>query len=48
VVFSVESRQGWGMAAATAGLIILALLHKQGWKKGWVHRSARPMADVRP
>jgi peptidoglycan biosynthesis protein MviN/MurJ (putative lipid II flippase) len=48
VVFSVESRQGWGMAAATAGLIILALLHKEGWKKGWVHRSARPMADVRP
>jgi len=48
VIFSVESRQGWGMAAATAGLIILAWLHKQGWKEGWVHRSARPMADVRP
>jgi peptidoglycan biosynthesis protein MviN/MurJ (putative lipid II flippase) len=47
-VFSVESRQGWGMAAATAGLIILALLHREGWKRGWVHRSAGSIADVRP
>jgi peptidoglycan biosynthesis protein MviN/MurJ (putative lipid II flippase) len=48
VVFSVESRQGWGMVAATAGLIILALLHREGWKRGWVHRSAGSIADVRP
>lgn len=48
VVFSVETRQGLPMTAAAVSLIILGILHREGWRKGWVHRSQERTTDVYP
>jgi len=48
VVFSVETRQGLPMTAAAVSLIILGILHREGWRKGWVHRSQQRTTDVYP
>ena len=48
VVFSVETRQGLPMTAAAVSLIILGIFHREGWRKGWVHRSQERTADVYP